>query len=333
MRVALAQQILRLMDFVCSIDRNKHSADLRRRPEGNVPLGNVGRPDRHVIARLDAHGNQRPRKGVHVVAKLAVGAGIVQRGIAECVLIRKLLHHSVQYLRERQVDDMLLGPHIFSRTALVFYEPAPGILISQIPGHVIGIMGEHNARIGQVRIVVSYPLYRHILFIVDRAQRQHSAVYGQVALAHQPVFRLAILHHRVFGVDMLNISAKILHGLLRRLTEESVRMVHIPQRRHIIAGNLRQQIRQPLCIRIHAVRLHKQRHPRLFRMGGKVPERLLNYFVVYLAVYVRITIRQYSDIRRGKFFRQVNIFPQLTICLLCLFRIAQRAAGGQTADL
>ena len=118
MRVRLAQQIFRLMDLVGGVHGHKHRADLGRRPEGQEPLGNIGRPDRHLGSGFHAQGNQGAGKFIHVVPELAVGPGIIQRRELDRKLVRELFHHRVEHLREGLVDQVAVFPDIAALAAL-----------------------------------------------------------------------------------------------------------------------------------------------------------------------------------------------------------------------
>ena len=87
MGVGLPQQIFRLMDLVGGIHRHQHRADLGRRPEGQKPLGHIGRPDRHLGACTDAERNQYSREFVHIIPKLRIGAGVIERRIFDRDLV------------------------------------------------------------------------------------------------------------------------------------------------------------------------------------------------------------------------------------------------------
>ena len=120
--VGLAQQVLGLVDFVGGVDRHEHSADFRRRPEGQVPLRKVRRPDSHVAAGPDAERDERARELVHVVAELGVCARVVQRRVFEGVLVGEFLDYAVEHLREGFVDKLVLLPRVEPLAALALVE-------------------------------------------------------------------------------------------------------------------------------------------------------------------------------------------------------------------
>ena len=57
-----------------------------------------------LVATLPAYLNALSGKGVHIVPELGVCTGVIQSGVPESVLIRKLLHHAVKHLRKSQID-------------------------------------------------------------------------------------------------------------------------------------------------------------------------------------------------------------------------------------
>ena len=59
MRVALFEQVFRLVNLIRRVDGHEHRADLGCRPEGDVPLRQVRHPDRNVAAGTDAHAHER----------------------------------------------------------------------------------------------------------------------------------------------------------------------------------------------------------------------------------------------------------------------------------
>ena len=89
MGIALTKKIFRFMNFICRVDGYQHRADLGRGPESDEPGRNVCRPDRNLAPGFYTEGNQSAGKLIHILAELLVGSGIIQGGIAECVLIGK----------------------------------------------------------------------------------------------------------------------------------------------------------------------------------------------------------------------------------------------------
>ena len=118
MGIGLTKQIFGLVDLVRGIHGDQNSADLGGSPEGQKPLGHVGGPDGHLGTGFDAKRNKSPGKFVHVVAELAVGTGVVQRGVFDGQLVGEGFHHGIQYLGEGLVDQCALFPYIASYVAV-----------------------------------------------------------------------------------------------------------------------------------------------------------------------------------------------------------------------
>ncbi len=51
---------------------------------------------------------------MHIVPEFGIGPDIVQGGITEGVLVRKLLCDTVQYLRKGKIDQDIVLPYVFS---------------------------------------------------------------------------------------------------------------------------------------------------------------------------------------------------------------------------
>ena len=76
MRIRLAQQIFRLVNFIRGVDRHEHRADLRRRPERDDTTGARSSPrSRRGSRRCTPERNQRAGEFVDVVAELARRCG------------------------------------------------------------------------------------------------------------------------------------------------------------------------------------------------------------------------------------------------------------------
>ncbi len=69
----LVEHVLQLVRAVGRVDVDEDDADLRRGVLHERPLRDVGRPDPHPVALLDARGEQAERHGLDVLAHLRVG--------------------------------------------------------------------------------------------------------------------------------------------------------------------------------------------------------------------------------------------------------------------
>ena len=167
--VRLPQQILRLVDFVRRIDRHKHRADFCRRPEGDIPSGHIRCPYRNVVAALYTHCNERARKSVHVVAELWVGPCIIELRIPERILVRELLAHPIEYVREGLVNEHFFAPYVFSRFCVVVLQKRMIFLL--ICCHVMHKLWENDTRVGQLRCPAFYPFKRNVAVVANALQR------------------------------------------------------------------------------------------------------------------------------------------------------------------
>ena len=261
------------MDLIGGVHGDQHRADLGGGPEGDVPLGHVGGPDGHVVALFHPHVDEGPGELVHIVPELGVGAGVVQLGIAEGVLVGELLDHPVQHVGEGLVDEGLLGPHILACVALVVLEDAGALLLLGQGGHVVvhevGELGEHHAGVGELAHPALHPLQGDIPVVAGGEQLVQHLGDGQVALAHHAVLHLAVLHHAVLYMDVLDVVPQVLHGLGGGLPGPAVGVVHIPQGGHRGHGHLVQQGPQPLGVGVDAVGLHQQGDPEALGDGAQ----------------------------------------------------------------
>ena len=207
MRIRLAQQILRLVNLIGGIDGNKHRADLGGRPEGDIPLWYVGGPNGDMVALPYAQRDERAREGIHIVPELGVGTGVIERGIAERVLIREFIRHAVEHLREGEVDEGILFPDVFACLCLVIKQTAPRGGFLQILVHIVGKVREHHACVLQARRPALDPFQGYVTVIIDGAQRPHHLLDRKVALAHHTVARFAALHDGILDMHVLDVCA------------------------------------------------------------------------------------------------------------------------------
>ena len=330
--VALAQEVFGLMHLVGGVHRHQHRADLDRGPKSDVPRGHVGGPDGHMVAGLHAHGDEAAGKLVHVVPELAVGAGIVEGGVAEGVLVGELLHHAVQHLGEGQVNQVVLGPDILAGFAVVVLQAMAHMVAAHELLHVIGEMREHDTCALQIRRGVLDPFQADVSLVIHRTQGANHGVDGQVALAHNLVLHLAVFHHGILDVDVLDIHAQVLHSGFRLFPGKAVRMMHVPQRAHAVALRPHQQFPQTGGVGIHAVGFHQQNHAVLLRVGRYVLQRPQHHLVVHLALAVGVAVAQQADVLCAQLFRQTDVFLDFLPGAFPAGLILEDAAGGQAGN-
>ena len=119
MSIGLFEQVFGLVDFVSGIDCYENRTDFSSCPEGDIPSRNIGCPDRNVISLADTHCNEGSCKGIHIIAKFGIGAGIIQLGIAERILSREFFTDSIQHIGEGIGNQTLFRPDILTGTSVV----------------------------------------------------------------------------------------------------------------------------------------------------------------------------------------------------------------------
>ena len=325
--VGLAQQVLGLMHLVGGVDRHQHRADAGAGPEGNEPLGDIRRPDGHVVALLYAHGDEGAGKLVHVVAELGVGARVVAGGVAEGVLVGEFLHHAVEHLGEGEVDQVLLGPEVLAGAAVVRLQALGGVGL-----HKVGEVREDDAGIGKVGHPALDPFQGDEAVKVDGGEAIEHLVDGQVALAHHLVDDAAVFHHGVLGVDVADVSAEVPHRGLRIFAEKAVGMVDVPQSGDLRAVYPVEQPAQAGGVAIDAVGLHQQRDVLALGDVGQLQKRPGDLVVVHFALGGGVAVGEHADIGRAQLVGQLDVLGDLEDGRLAVFLVLQRRVGGETGD-
>ena len=164
---------------------------------------------------------------------------------------------------------MLFGPDIFAGFGVVVVQPPDVVHPVHVLLHIVGKMGEHDARVTEIGGIPFQPFQRHIALIVNGAQRPHNGVHGQVALSHDLIHGFAVFHHRVLGVGVFDVCAQILYRGLRGFPGIPIGMVNIPQGADVVAFNPVQQLPESCGVGIHAVGLHQQGHALFLRIGNQ----------------------------------------------------------------
>ena len=244
MRIRLTQQVFHLVNLIRCIHRHQHRPEFHRRPKRNIPLRHIGRPHRHMRAGLNAQGNERLRKRVHVVAEFAIRAGVVQRCILKRILVREFLHHAVQHLRESCVNQPILLPHKFARASTIVVQTfliAGGVAELF---HILHELGENDLHIVQFLTPRRVPNKRNKPIIIHRTQSQHHIPNGQFPLAHQAVFHTISGGHCIVNMHVAYIRAEIFNDFLRAFPAPEIGRRQLPQGRQMVAGKAVQQSAQ-----------------------------------------------------------------------------------------
>ena len=254
MRIGLSEQVFRFMNLVGGVHGHQHRADLGRSPEGQEPLGHIRRPDRDLGACAHAQGNQGACKLVHVLAELAVGPGVIERGKLDRQLVREFLHHGVQYLRKGLVDQFALFPDVIAGVRLI----PPQMLAAEPrafkPAHAAGEMREDDFNILKPFDPARIPLQGNEMVIVDGPERIHEITDGQLALAQEFRRDHAVHEPIVMNVHMAGVCTEVRDRLLRALACKAG-SGHIPACAQSVVRIAVQKISQAkrICVRADSI--------------------------------------------------------------------------------
>ena len=271
--VRLTEQIFRLVYLVRGVDRHEHRADLRRRPEGDVPLRNVRRPDRNLVASLHAERDERAREFVDVAGELRIRPCVVERRIAESVLIGEMLHLLVEHLREREIDERLLLPYEIARAGAVLIEHLIRLARVAEAAHAADEMREDYIHVGKLGEPCDIPFEGDKAVVVYRAERVDQLVDRKLALSDEAVREILARPLGILDVDVADVRAEILYRLLGALAAESRRIVEIPERADRIAGEGVERVLEKERIREDAAGLDKDADVLLLRRADHTADQ------------------------------------------------------------
>ena len=285
-----------------------------------------------MVALLDAHRDQRAREGIDVVAEFFVGAGVVELRVAEARLIRELLDHLVEDIREGEVDERLLRPDVFAGACAVLLQRGFCGTPVEVVAHIVCKAREHHAGIGKLARPALDPLERHVAVVADAEQGVKHFLERQVAVAHQAVFEHAVLHGAVLHMDVADVVAEVRNGFLGRFAHVAVRMVHIPQRGNALAVDGVEQLSEAFCIGVNTVRFDQQRDTETLGDDAEHVQHVRNVIVVDLALRFGMEIGEHADIRCAELLREHDVLRDLDDVLVVAFLILQRTAGGKAGN-
>ena len=326
MRIRLAKQILRFMNLVSGIHRDKNSADLRGCPESQEPLGNICRPDRDLGSGLDAEGYQRAGKLIDIIPELAVCSCIIQCRKADRRLIRELFDHGIQNLRKRLVNQVAFLPDVPSYMTVAPVEMAFAALCIFKWTHPVLIMRQNDLNILKSFHPVRIPLERYITVVVDRAKGVHEILKRKLAFTDQFGNDFSILLPTVMNVHMFYICTQICDRRFGALSALEHSCVHIPEGCKPVVRETIQEIAQTARIRVGIRSLDKYSHRFFSDYIKENAERLHTFFRIALrsmnadAAYAEIhgyreTFRELSDeIRRSEVLYGVDTRQLKMIC-------------------
>ena len=227
---------------------------------------------------------------------------------------------------------MILGPYILAGFAVVVLQAMAHMVSAHELLHVIGEVRENDACALQIRRGVFDPFQADVALIVHRTQGANHGVDGQVALTHDFILHLAVFHHGILDMDVLDVHAQVLHGSFRFFPGEAVRMVHVPQRAHAVALRPHQQIPQAGGVGIHTVGFHQQNNAVLFRIGHHILQRPQHHLIIHLALAVGVAVAQQANVLRAQLFRQADVFLDFLPGAFPAGLILEDAAGGQAGN-
>ena len=102
LRLRLLQHVGQLVDPVVGVDREQDGADLGGGELQGDPVGDVGRPDGHLFAFLNAHGHQAAGQAINEIAELPVGQAEIAIDIDHRLVVRVGVDGPVQDLSQCQ---------------------------------------------------------------------------------------------------------------------------------------------------------------------------------------------------------------------------------------
>ena len=233
MGIALAEQIIRLVDFIGRIHGDEDGADAGAGPEGNIPGRDIRGPDGDLGTGGYAEGDQGPGKAVHIVAELGVGSGVIQGRVLEGILVREFLRHAVQDLAEGFIDELVLLPDIAAGAVMVEIKGfllALGVVETV---HIVDEMGEDDFTVGEIFHPLRFPFQGDETAVIDGGEGVHHAGDREGAFTDEVIGPIVV---GIAEMDMLHIAAEVADGGIRGFIEIPVGMVNIPEGGQLVAG-------------------------------------------------------------------------------------------------
>ena len=101
-----------------------------------------------MIALLHAHSYKGAGEGVNIVPEFRICSCVVKLGVSERVLVRELLAHSVEHVREGVVNKSFLGPDVLSGFSVVVLKRV--FVMNMIRSHEVGEMRNDNTCVAEL---------------------------------------------------------------------------------------------------------------------------------------------------------------------------------------
>ena len=225
MCIALPQQIFSLMNLISRIHGDQYRTNLSNSPECNIPLGYIGGPYGHMMARFNAKGNQAACKCIYIIAELRIRTCIIQCGILKSVLIRKFLHHRIQHLGKSLINQHIFLPDKISSTGTVGIQRLFSFRRRGKAIHINRKMGKNYLHFGKLCHPFGIPFQGKEPIIINRCKAVHHLSDRQFSFADQTI----PAGMGIFYMYMADIGSQILYNRFSILSLFKIRMMHIPQ--------------------------------------------------------------------------------------------------------
>ena len=265
------------MDLVGGVDGDEDRADFGGGPEGDVPGRDIGGPDGDLRPGFDAQRHQGTGEVVHILPEFLIGAGVVEGGVLEGVLVGEFLHHPVEDLGEGQVDQLVLLPDVLAGAVVVEVE---GLLLASgvvEAVHVVDEVGEDDLPVLEILHPLGLPLEGDEAVVVDGAEGPHHVGHGQGALADQ-VVGLGVVG--VPQVDVADVGAQVLDCRVSALALVAVGVVDVPEGGELVAGEVIHQGAEPGRVGVDAAGLEEDGHVQPLGLGQEAPQILAHRVLV-----------------------------------------------------
>ena len=192
---------------------------------------------------------------------------------------------------------------------------------------MVDIMGEYHFQVVDLRHPGGVPFQGEEAVVVDTAQGVEHGGDGEVTFAHQPGLHRPVHHHAVPHVDVANVSAQVLDGLVRRLAADPVGVLEIPEDGQIIAGEAVEHVPQPDRVGKDAHGLDEHGDPRLHGQGfaaAQALDKCLRHFAAGGGVDADV-----GDLELAGGLNAVGDLPAILLQLLPVCDVADGVDAGE----
>ena len=145
-----------------------------------------------MVALSDTHSDKAACKGIDIVTEFDICSCVIKLGVPESVLLREFLAHTVKDIRERFVNEMLLGPYILACVCLIVLKLVLSLLAVLL--HVVSELRENDARILKVACPSLNPLERDVPAVAKFLECFEDCSQRHVSFTHDLILRLTVYH-------------------------------------------------------------------------------------------------------------------------------------------